>query len=188
MTTSDRLASLHVADVMNPQVISLHAYQTMAEAAAIFIQRGISGAPVVDDQGRCVGILSAADFVRRERSADPSQSSLSTCNQTVVRRFPNGPWVVEDMYEDRVGVHMSTTLQTVGAHVPLAYAARIMCAQHIHRLPVLDPLGRPVGMVTALDIVAAFMQGVDEARGLRNSGELTCGDDSSTFSSRKDDS
>jgi CBS domain-containing protein len=162
--TIDRLASLRVADVMSRQVVPVYAHQTMAEAAAVFIEHGISGAPVLDDQGRCIGILSAADFVRRQGAAR-SGSSFSACNQVVVRSSHDGPWQVEDVYEDRVTAHMSAAVQTVEAEAPLADAARIMCAQHIHRVPVLDQHGYPVGMITALDVAAAFLQAADEARG-----------------------
>ena len=61
----DRLLSLHVADVMNREVVTLKATQTMSQAAAVFVEQAISGAPVVDDKGRCVGVLTSRDFVRR---------------------------------------------------------------------------------------------------------------------------
>ena len=113
MAALNRLVSLRVADVMSRQVVPVYTHQTMAEAAAVFIEHGISGAPVLDEQGHCVGILSAADFVRRQRGAVRSASSFSACNQTVVRGCRDGPWQVEEVYEDRVTVHMSPAVQTV---------------------------------------------------------------------------
>jgi len=38
----------------------------MAQAAALIVEHSISGLPVVDDAGRCVGVLSTSDFTRRE--------------------------------------------------------------------------------------------------------------------------
>jgi CBS domain-containing protein len=137
----------------------------MAEAAAVLIEHGISGAPVLDDQGHCVGVLSASDFVQRERAQLGMSSSLSACEKVVVRDSPSGSWRIEDVYQDRVAVHMSPAVQTVNAHAPLVEAGRMMCVQRIHRLPVLDASGHAMGILTALDVVAALVRTVDEASG-----------------------
>jgi CBS-domain-containing membrane protein len=111
-----------------------------------------------------VGVLSSADFVGREHEESQVSSTLSACDQSVSREATR-PWQIEDVFQDRVSAHMSPAVQTIGAQMPLVEAGRVLCAQHIHRLPVLDEQGSPVGMVTSLDIVAAFVQAVEEARG-----------------------
>jgi predicted transcriptional regulator len=50
----------------------------------------------------------------------------------------------------------------VGTTATLLHAARIMCDQHIHRLIAVDRIGRPEGIVSSLDVVAALVQAVDE--------------------------
>jgi len=173
----DRLQSLRVADVMNRRVVPVSAHQTMSEAAAIFLEHGISGAPVVDEEGRCVGILSAADFVRREiasQGADPSKPKGGPAataasrvakpdSESVLRQSPGG-WEISDVRPEEVAAHMTPAVQSVTPEMPLVDAARMMCTQHIHRLPVLDAEAHPQGMVTALDIVAAVVQAVEERR------------------------
>jgi CBS domain-containing protein len=157
----DRLRSLRVADAMNHRIVPVSADQTMAEAASLFIKHGISGAPVVDAEGRCIGMLSSTDFVSRDR--DPGDATSPTAREkTIIRRAPGGPWEVQDVYPDRVSAHMTTTVQSVSADSSLVEAGRIMCSQHIHRLPVLDAQGHPHGMLTSMDIVAALVQAVDE--------------------------
>ena len=141
----DRLQSLRVADVMNRHVIPVSGQQTMSEAAAVFVEHRISGAPVVDEHGRCVGILSATDFVGRER--ERAAGAVGAAGDKVV------------------SAHMNAAARTVSAETSLVEAARIMCAQHVHRLPVLDAQDRPRGMITSLDIVAAVVQAVEEQRG-----------------------
>lgn len=159
----DRLRSLRVRDVMNRHVVCVSATQAMNLAAAAFVAHGISGAPVVDEQGRCVGVISAADFVCREGAAE--KDGTAAAGPAVVRREPHGPWEIQEVRPDRVSAHMSPAVQSVAAEAPLVEAARIMCAQHVHRLPVLDAQGRPEGMVTSLDVVAAVVQAVDERQG-----------------------
>jgi CBS-domain-containing membrane protein len=158
----DRLESLRVGDIMNRDVVSVSAAQDMSAAAAVFVEHGISGAPVIDEQGRCVGVISAADFVRRDGAAKNGSISTACCSPTVVRQEPHGPWEIHDVFPDRVSAHMSSAVQAVAVRTPLVEAGRIMCAQHVHRLPVLDAHGRPQGMVTSLDLVAAVVQAVHE--------------------------
>jgi CBS-domain-containing membrane protein len=159
----DRLQSLRVADVMSRQVVPLYTYQTMGEAAAVFAEHRISGAPVLDERGRCVGILSTADFVCPDRPGE-YPASITAGETTVPRRGPNGPWEIQDVSPNRVSVHMAPAVQSVAAQTALVEAGRMMCAQHVHRLPVLDNQGRPQGIVTSLDIVAAVVKAVEEQR------------------------
>jgi CBS domain-containing protein len=160
----DRLQSLRVSDVMNRQVVPVGVHQTMREAAAIFVQHHISGAPVVDEEGRCVGVLSAADFVHRDRPTGQETTTLAAGETAVVRHTPNGPWELQDESPDLVSAHMAPAVQSVTAQTSLVEAARMMCTQHIHRLPVLDAAGHPQGMITSLDIVAAVVQAVEERK------------------------
>src|SRR5947199_9572906 len=106
----DRLQSLRVADVMNGDVVPLSTHQTMKEAAAVFSEHHISGAPVLDEQGRCVGILSAADFVSREREATAGAKSASEKN---LRRSPSGTSEIGDACPNRVAAHMTSSVQSV---------------------------------------------------------------------------
>jgi CBS-domain-containing membrane protein len=149
-----RLQQLCVADVMRREVVEVSANQTMTDAAKKLGEHDISGAPVVDEQGRCVGMLSALDFVRRETKLN-SASYLSGC--------PIQAAEIQHGANESVRAFMSTAVQSVHARVPLIEAARMMCGAHIHRLPVLDARGRAIGMVTSMDLVAAIVHTIDES-------------------------
>ena len=156
----ERLLSLRVSDVMSRNVVSIQAAAAMRQAAGTLTQYFISGAPVVDQQGQCVGMLSAIDFVRcvAESTKDaPSESRADKCNEVRGNRD-----VCPVPAADSVATHMSALVQTVEASQPLTQAARLMCENHIHRLVVLDRQGHPAGMLTSLDIVAAMINAVEE--------------------------
>ena len=138
-----RLLSLRVADVMRRAVVTLPADGTLAAAAARLLEHDISGAPVVDEAGLCVGVLSAVDFVRHEvkqATADKPQTS----DAQLARE------------------HMTVATRSVAPDSALLEAAREMCDAHLHRLPVLDRAGKVVGMISSLDIVAALVGAIDE--------------------------
>lgn len=138
----DRLLTLRVKDVMTREVVCVSAGQTAADAANLFARERISGAPVVDEQGRCVGILSATDYVLLQGVGKTPDSTSEA------------PRLVRDF--------MSSGVQSVGPEQTLLTAARLMCVRHLHRLPVLDQQAHPVGLLTAMDVVAALVNAIEE--------------------------
>jgi predicted transcriptional regulator len=146
---------LKVQDLMSRKVIEVSANQTMGEAAKAFAESDVSSAPVIDDQGRCVGMLSAADFMPRDC---PQNSDMGRHEMT--HRGPDDGFAIESP-SDMVSRYMSDAVQSVAANESLLQAARVMCAEHIHHLPVLEG-ERPVGVVSTMDIVAALINAVDE--------------------------
>lgn len=136
----DRLRTLMASDVMARRVVELSADDSLEAAAESFITHGLSSAPVVDDKGICIGILSAADFLKSNRRDD----------------------VVNATSPDRnVRTLMTSAVQSVAPSTPLLRVAQIMSVGHIHRLPVIAN-ERLVGVVSTLDIVSALVNAVDE--------------------------
>ena len=156
-STIERLLTLRVGDVMSRNVVSISSTKSMSEAADILMSHFISGAPITGQHGQCLGMLSATDFVRC--LADPKDSASNTGQA-------KGSSSDRDSFRspaaNQVASHMSALVQTVRADQMLTDAARMMCQYHIHRLVALDDRGRPVGVLTALDIVAALIKAVEE--------------------------
>lgn len=130
----DRLLALRVSDVMTKNVVVTRQTDSIAQAAALFAQRDVSAAPVVDDQGRCVGILSVVDFAAHNARTDQT-----------------------------VGERMTRVVQSISSGNSLLAAARTMCSHHVHRLPVLDD-NHPVGVISTMDVVAALVNAIDEMK------------------------
>lgn len=152
----DRLRMLKVRDLMSRTVIEVSANQTMAEAARAFAQSDVSSAPVIDDHGRCVGMLSAGDFMKRDSPHDSDDMG----RHELTRRGPDDGFAIESP-SDMVSGYMTGAVQSVAADASLLQAARAMCAEHIHHLPVLEG-ERAIGVVSTMDIVAALVNSVDE--------------------------
>ena len=158
----ERLLGLHVVDVMHSPVAVVQENASMADAAKILAENSVTGAPVVDVQGRCVGMLSTTDFALREaRHASTAPPSLLNWQQ-VVPGSEESPLQVESFHEDRVGEHMSLAVQTINETATLINAGRVMCREHIHRLVIVDAESRPVGVVSSLGLVAAMIAAMEE--------------------------
>lgn len=153
----DRLAALRVADVMAKDVVTVSKDQTMEEVACVLSQHRLSSAPVVDECGHCVGIITASDFLKRASHPVNSGSSHGE-PQELAKDAPR----YISTGEDFASVHMSRAVQAVDPGASLLKAARIMCAGHIHRLLAIDETNHPVGVISTMDIVAAMVNVVDE--------------------------
>ena len=93
------LAELTANDLMAEDIVLLPEDMPLRQAARLFLRNQIGGAPVVDSQGRCVGVLSSIDFLRMaERRADvtnPAGPPLPiTCSFQVKHRTADGRDVI----------------------------------------------------------------------------------------------
>src|ERR1700757_3972861 len=95
-------------DVMKRRVFALAPDMTLADAARLFVQKGVTGAPVVED-GRVVGVLSQRDFVRRadEQSSGRWPAFYKEGEQLAVAA------PTEHTHEARVREVMTTTVLSV---------------------------------------------------------------------------
>jgi CBS domain-containing protein len=121
-----------VRDVMsrNPVVVSVDA--PVEHAAYLLAAHRIHGLPVVDGPGMVVGVVSQTDLLR----ASTDDASDTGANE---------PMCVGDV--------MGWPAITVPADLPIREAARAMCDMKVHRLVIVDRDSRPIGVLSATDIV-----------------------------------
>ena len=147
------LSILTVADVMTEQVLTLDQDLSLHDAAHRLRTAHVTGAPVVDVAGRCVGVLSATDFLRR---ADADKEP--TTGRVRVPVCVCSDWQMverECRPADIVRHQMHTNVVLVRPELPITELARRMLVARAHRAVVVDEDNRPVGMVSATDVLAA---------------------------------
>ncbi len=197
-TTLEPVLALTAADLMKGPVMVVREDMTLREAAHQFCKEQISGAPVVDEAGRCVGVLSATDFLHWAEEggeAAAADASLRACDyqrpgheadgrSAVLCTLPEGacpaqvrratdqgeealfcqmPHAVfvdwqeahEGLLGGEVGRYMTADPVTAAPETPLPDLARMMVDADVHRVIIVDAEGRPVGVVTSHDVVAA---------------------------------
>jgi CBS domain-containing protein len=139
---------------MSSAVVLVPKEMSLPAAAHLLSQSHVSGAPVVDDEGRCIGVLSNTDFLhyaelgKRRKTPHGPQQALSSW-QIVAQDEPSG---------DRVADYMTTDPVTAPARATIGELARMMIDAHIHRVVVVDERQRPIGIVSSTDILAAVAQ------------------------------
>ena len=150
----ERIVGLRVKDIMNQNVLTVSDADEMQTAAKRIFDSQVTGAPVVNAMGECVGVLSASDFVGR----DAGRHEL----ELLTRTSPNEPYRIECLNDNLVGTHMSPVVQSIREDAMILAAARVMCNEGIHRLIVVNPQNHPVGIVSTLDLVAAMVAAIEE--------------------------
>jgi CBS-domain-containing membrane protein len=138
-----------VAEVMSRRVVSVEPETSLKEAAGIMLQAGVSGLPVVDADGRLVGIITEADFLDQE-----AEHSWSRPWRLLDGVFGRGEEALARA--ERVADVMTRDVVTVAPDTPLPGAARTMLEQKVKRLPVIDDTGDLVGIVSRADVMKAF--------------------------------
>jgi CBS-domain-containing membrane protein len=156
--TRDRkktLFALTASDLMTPAVVTLPEEMLLPAAARLLHRLQVSGAPVVDHQGRCTGVLSATDFMHRAE-ADVAGGRESRDDDA----FNTGWQVieVEALPHDEVRDHMTAGPVTVSPDRRFVRMAEMMMEAQIHRLIVVDAESHPIGVVTTTDILAALVR------------------------------
>jgi len=152
-TTCKPLLDYDAEDLMSRDLLLIPHRMSLRSAAHLLAQAHVSGAPVVDDAGRCVGVLSATDLVRwidRGGRALKRNGRASTCVCS--------DWEVvgiQEIPEDEVWRHMTADVVTAAPTERIGELARRMIDAHIHRVVVVDAHGRPVGVVASTDVLAA---------------------------------
>ena len=150
------------ADLMTPNPVSLRETATAREAACFLTERGISAAPVINEAGAPVGVLSQTDLVVHAREKIDSLMS----SEGYVEDFsefaevpgePRGVWneLKVGPVDDKALVRdlMTPTVFTVRLDAPSAQVVEDMLALRVHRLFVVDDDGVLVGVVTATDVL-----------------------------------
>jgi CBS domain-containing protein len=150
--TQRRLFDLTAADLMRQPVVTVPREMSMQGAARRLIEEGVSGAPVVDAEGCCVGVVSTSDFLRLTER----EKYMNRC------RTHDGyfsAWeIIEpgDLPAESVSQFMTADPVVVAPTTPIRDLARMMIDTHIHRLLIVGEGSRPVGIVTCTDLLAAI--------------------------------
>lgn len=120
-----------VAEIMNRDVKSVAENASMVEVMAFFEQRGYGGAPVIDENGQVLGMISKTDIAVR-RSKDNTNFSSMTAAQVMT------PFVFN-----------------IGPEATLLTLIKTMDEYGIHRVVVTEG-NKPVGIVTTMDLIRDY--------------------------------
>lgn len=136
------------ARVVRPEV-------SLEAAIALMVEHGISGVPVVDEDGRPVGVVSKSDLVRLMQDAGDDREVERKARMHVADvevDLPPG-FHVERLVRATVGEVMTPLAFSVHEDTDLARAAALMVFEGVHRVPVTGDDGRVTGVLSSMDVL-----------------------------------
>ncbi len=144
-------------DVMTTDVVRVESGTSLQELERIFLEEGISGAPVVDKEGSLVGVISQTDLVyyHLTRGDKPSNGSDFYRMAELDAAFAGSGFHVEEHDIGWVHEMMTPVVHTAGPDTPVAELAQLMTLAHIHRVIITEDR-RVVGLVSAMDLMSVL--------------------------------
>lgn len=138
---------MRAKDVMTTEPIAVGPHATVAEIAGLLLERRISGVPVVEADGRVLGVVSEDDFMRRPDVAGPRRRSWW------LSMFSGGQDADFVKTHSRLAREvMSAPAITVEEETPIAQIAELLEERRIKRVPVLRD-GKLAGIVARADLL-----------------------------------
>jgi CBS domain-containing protein len=137
------------SDLMVPNPISLRAEASAAEAIRLFTEKGITAAPVIDESGRPVGVISRSDLLihkcvqeKEENGEYFREASIEGVDDV---RKPMAYMTVQEL--------MTPAVFAVSEDTPVSRVVSDMVGLRVHRLFVVAEDGILVGIITTMDVL-----------------------------------
>lgn len=144
-------------DIMTRFVETLTQRDSIHHALAMMAGNDLSAIPVVDPDGRCVGIITQRDIIAEAREMDEANSETATY-QPGLLGFAS--ITLEELTGERVEDMMSKKVMKVFADDLVTDIADKMLKYGVHHLPVVDEEDYLVGIVSTMDILNGLRGGV----------------------------
>ncbi|SEJ81180.1 CBS domain-containing protein [Paraburkholderia diazotrophica] len=152
---------MRALDIMTTSVVTATPDMTIHDAARLFVDNHISGMPVVDENGKVVGIVSQGDLLHRVENGTGHgrrrwwlEFLLSSPREQAARYVKEHGHVVGDV--------MCNQVISISDDMPLAEIADLMERRHLKRVPVLKD-GKLVGIVSRSNLIRALASVVPAA-------------------------
>ncbi|MGW0886561.1 CBS domain-containing protein [Streptomyces sp. NPDC002671] len=142
-----------VSDVMTHTVTAVGRRAPFKEIVRLMQDRQVSALPVIEGEGRVVGVVSEADLLPKEELRDDPETGYLQLRQPVDLAKADAL---------TAGDLMSSPAVTVRANATLTEAVRTMAREGVKRLPVVGGTGLLEGIVSRADLLKVFLRGDDD--------------------------
>jgi CBS domain-containing protein len=144
-----------VSDVMTHTVAAVGRRAPYKEIVRLMHDWRVSALPVLEGEGRVVGVVSEADLLPKEELRDSPEEGYRRLRPAADLAKGEAVTAADLMSSPAITVHAGATL---------AEAARIMARSRVRRLPVVDGFGLLDGLVSRADLLKVFLREDDDIR------------------------
>jgi CBS domain-containing protein len=148
---------LYARDIMTKEVLTVNPETSIADLSKTLENRQIGGVPVVDKDGRLVGVITQSDLLERARDLE-MPPAINILDFHFYLQIPSHLLrKIEKMLGTSVGDCMTPDPVTVAPDTPVSQIAALMAKQKVHTIPVVKA-GKIVGIIGKMDLVRAMVQ------------------------------
>ena len=159
---------MRASDIMTTSIISATPDMSIRQAAGTMVFAGISGMPVIDEQGRLLGIVTEGDLMHRAELGT-GVSHRAWWLELVASTSELASQYVKE-HARKVKDVMSTDVTTVSESCPVADIADLLERRRIKRVPVMRD-GKVVGVVSRANLIRALVTMAPELPAAAESGD-----------------
>lgn len=168
MEINEWLNQMTAAEIMVHEVVTFGVDQPLAVAADVLLREQITGAPVVDRNDACVGVLSVSDVIAAEEKVAEARKEVAESSL-----FHSNLSLPFSVYEDKLAEvrdriapaaeqpvehFMTNDLVSVREDATLGNIVQRMVDGHIHRVVVLNENDQLQGIISTIDMLAALLR------------------------------
>ena len=151
-----QLGEYSILDYMTRQAVVVDDTARLTEAIRIMESEKLSALPVVNEQSKLVGILSASDLIEITHEIQSDISALhlvSEKSQEFLLKL-----LIDHGENTLVNEVMTSPVVAVTENTNMVIAAQLILERRCHHLPVVDEKGAAIGIISTTDFVRAFAE------------------------------
>jgi CBS domain-containing protein len=137
--------AVRVVEIMSSPVVTMGPEDSLKDAARLLVERDVSAAPVLDDKGNLVGMVSEADVMQLELHEDPRRHLRPSSDDI-------------GLVPQRVAEVMTRDVLVVPPDHDVADVAALLLNRRIRSVPVVSS-GRVEGIVSRRDVLRVLLRG-----------------------------
>ncbi len=141
-------------ELMHPNPVSIRDTANIQELITLLTDKGFGAAPVIDEAGHPVGVVSRSDVLIHERERTTAvEPALEYYREEELAVARHEGFHVEQVDHTSVRDIMTPAVFSVTPNTPADQVVAQMLKLHVHRLFVVDETGVLIGVISSFDIL-----------------------------------
>ncbi|GAB6274865.1 MAG: CBS domain-containing protein [Peptococcaceae bacterium] len=142
-------------EIMTTEVVTVNSDDTIEKVAQLMLKHHVSGMPVVDGEGKLVGIISEGDLLIQDKEIKAPAMTVFFGGIIYLENPSRFNKELKRIIALKVSELMSTKVYTVGPEDPIEKVIGIISEKEVNRVPVVDENKRLLGIISRQDIIKA---------------------------------
>ncbi len=148
---------MKIKDFMTKKLVLVEHNLTVKEFTRLMQSKKITGAPVVDDDGKIIGIVSVTDMIKRSNYVNKELSLREDCYEIdpTTGLVEVHKYYTEELFEKPISCLMTKDIISLSPNDDISKAIKIFLDTPIHRILIMEN-GKALGIISTKDTIRAM--------------------------------